>query len=110
MQSHLMQDSIQRLPVTIFPDGRVDPKNAAAYCGLSVKTMANMRSRGEGPRFIKRGGRVFYRIEDLDEWNRGGTFNSTAQARLAAQTEGQPVAATDAATDEQTPASAGVRQ
>lgn len=83
MQLDLMHDSIQRLPVTVFPDGRMDPKNAAAYCGLSVKTMANMRSRGVGPRFIKRGGRVFYRIEDLDNWNGGETFSSTAQARLA---------------------------
>ena len=45
--------------VSIFPDGRVDVNNAAAYVGLSVKTLAMKRSKGVGPKFIKRG-RVFY--------------------------------------------------
>jgi hypothetical protein len=63
------------------PDGRLDPINAAAYLGLSPKTLANMRTLGTGPRFIKRG-RIFYRIADLDAWLAEGESRSTAEARL----------------------------
>jgi hypothetical protein len=68
--------------VLVLPDGRLDAKNAATYLGLSVKTLAIKRSLGRGPRFIKQG-RVFYYINDLDEWLKQGTANSTAQARFA---------------------------
>ncbi|MDR2166073.1 MAG: helix-turn-helix domain-containing protein [Zoogloeaceae bacterium] len=66
--------------VVILPDGRMDAKNAAAYCGLSVKTLAMKRSSGTGPKFIKIG-RVFYRREHLDEWMEKHGAASTAQAR-----------------------------
>ncbi|OSM01798.1 helix-turn-helix transcriptional regulator [Magnetofaba australis] len=70
--------------VTILPDGRMDTKNASAYLGLSEKTLAMQRSRGEGPRFIKRG-RIFYYREDLDAWlNAAGRVTSTAQAAQCA--------------------------
>lgn len=59
-----MSDHVQ---VTVLPDGRLDAKNAAAYLGLSVKTLAMKRCTGEGPRFVKRG-RIFYFKRDLDSW------------------------------------------
>lgn len=67
--------------VTVLPDGRMDTKNAATYCGLSVKTLAMKRSTGTGPRFVKLG-RVFYFLEDLNEWLRRNPVKSTAQARV----------------------------
>lgn len=67
--------------VSVFPDGRVDTQNAAAYIGLSVKTLAMMRCKGQGPKFIKRG-RVFYFVHELDLWLKDGEAHSTAQARL----------------------------
>ena len=66
--------------VLVFPDGRMDTKNAVAYCGLSVKTLAMKRSQGTGPKFRKLG-RVFYYREDLDAWLKNGVVSSTAQAR-----------------------------
>jgi hypothetical protein len=67
--------------VKIFPDGRLDTKNASLYLGLSTKTMAMMRSRGTGPVYHKPG-RVFYYKADLDEWlNASGPVISTAQTR-----------------------------
>ena len=72
--------------VFYYPDKRVDVKNAARYLGLSVKTLAMLRSAGKGPRFIKRG-RIFYYKQDLDEWLRDGQATSTAQA--AARTRSQ---------------------
>jgi Helix-turn-helix domain len=65
--------------VVMYPDGRMDPKSAAAYVGLSEKTLAMKRCAGTGPKFVKRG-RVFYFKEDLDEWLRAGRAASTAQA------------------------------
>jgi hypothetical protein len=64
----------------MYPDGRLDTKNAALYLGLKEKTLAMMRSVGNGPKFIKRG-RIFYFKEDLDTWlNASGKYISTAQA------------------------------
>jgi hypothetical protein len=72
--------SIESISIKIFPDGRLDTKNAATYLGLKEKTLAMMRGNGTGPKFIKRG-RVFYFKEDLDEWlNAPGRFICTAQA------------------------------
>jgi excisionase family DNA binding protein len=41
---------------------------AAAYLGLSPNTLNRWRYTGDGPRFVKLGRAVRYRIEDLDEW------------------------------------------
>ena len=65
--------------VVILPDGRMDAKNAAAYLGFSVKTLAMQRCAGIGPKFVKRG-RVFYFRQDLDEWLLNGRVESTSQA------------------------------
>lgn len=59
------------IKVTILPDGRLDAKNAAAYLGYSVKTLAMKRCIGKGPKFVKLG-RIFYFKQDLDSWIRDG--------------------------------------
>lgn len=69
----------QSIEVVILPDGRMDAKNAAAYVGLSAKTLAMLRCSGGGPQFVKRG-RVFYFKADLDEWLTAGRASTTAQA------------------------------
>jgi hypothetical protein len=69
------------ITVRIYPDGRLDTCNAAAYIGLNEQTLANYRSKGIGPKFVKRG-RIFYFKSDLDEWLAEGRAQSTAQARL----------------------------
>jgi hypothetical protein len=69
------------------PDGRMNPKNAALYLGLSEKTLAMMRCAGTGPKFTKRG-RVFYFEDDLDEWVALAVrVTSTAQARRTHHSE-----------------------
>lgn len=71
--------SVESINILVFPDGRLDAKNAALYLGLKDKTLAIMRSTGSGPRFIKKG-RVFYYKDDLDDWlNKDGRFDSTTQ-------------------------------
>ncbi len=78
-----MEIELERVKVTVFPDGRLDTENAARFLGLSPKTLAIMRSSGTGPRFVKRG-RVFYFVEDLRAWiGEHPRVRSSAQARLA---------------------------
>ena len=44
------------------------PEEAAAHVGLRPTTLANWRWRGQGPRYVKVGGRVRYRLTDLALW------------------------------------------
>lgn len=47
------------------------------YTGrISLKTLANWRSTGEGPAFTKVGSRVFYRLTDVLEWEDRRTLKS----------------------------------
>jgi hypothetical protein len=74
--------AIEMVSVKIYPDGRMNTKNAALYLGLEEKTLAMKRSDGTGPSFIKRG-RIFYFREDLDAWiNEAKKASSTAQLRV----------------------------
>jgi hypothetical protein len=66
--------------IAVFPDGRMDTRNASLYLGLSSKTLAMWRCQGIGPKFIKRG-RIFYFKEDMDAWIQAGRCTSTAQRR-----------------------------
>lgn len=79
--------------IHVFPDGRMDANSAAAYTGLTVKSLAIMRSLGTGPAFFKLGKKCFYQREDLDAWIQTRRAVSTADfraaraARKAAQTQ-----------------------
>lgn len=42
--------------------------DAAALLGLSVRTLEGWRYKGQGPAYVKIGGRVRYRHQDLDAW------------------------------------------
>ncbi len=76
-----MQDHIS---IPSYPDGRVTAHNAAAYLGLSEKTLATMRCKGTGPKYIKRG-RIFYYLEDLKSWFEDvERVTSTAEQRFKA--------------------------
>jgi len=72
--------AIQTQEPAMFPDGRMDVKNAARYMGLAPKTLAMYRMSGKGPKFVKRG-RVFYYRADCDDWLKEGRVTSTAHAR-----------------------------
>lgn len=43
---------------------------AARYRGMSPKTLANWRSQGKGPPWIKTEGRVYYALSDVVAWER----------------------------------------
>lgn len=53
----------------------------ARYKGaISERTLANWRSRGEGPGFLKIGGRVLYVVDDVLAWE--GTRRIRAGSRI----------------------------
>jgi predicted DNA-binding transcriptional regulator AlpA len=57
---------------------------AATYVGLSASTLEKMRLSGDGPRFIRLGGRAIgYDVQDLDTWVDG-------QRRAASTGDSQP--------------------
>ena len=41
---------------------------ASRFVGLSIRTLEKHRIYGTGPRYSKLGGRVVYRVEDLQMW------------------------------------------
>ena len=50
----------------------------AARWNISHRTLERWRWSGEGPQFIKIGGRVVYRVEDLQTWVDRGAKSSTS--------------------------------
>lgn len=57
----------------------VDTNGAAERIGLSAHTLNNMRVRGVGPRFMKLGRAVRYRVADLDAWMAERLVSSTSE-------------------------------
>lgn len=62
---------------------RVTPRfvrthDAAAFLGLSGRTLEKHRCTGTGPVFRKLGGRVVYAIEDLEAWAAARARSSTS--------------------------------
>ena len=54
-------------------------KEAAAYLGLSVKTLQAWRFYSKGPKYLKLSGRAIrYRVEDLDQFMEASTVNPVA--------------------------------
>jgi len=48
---------------------------------ISVRTLANWRCSGIGPRFTRTGGRILYPIDALKEWESRNTVSHTGQYR-----------------------------
>lgn len=52
---------------------------AARFLSLSGRTLEKHRCYGTGPRYSKIGGRVVYRVEDLQAWAERGSKSSTSE-------------------------------
>lgn len=51
--------------------GVLNVKRAAEYCGVAVRTLYNLKSKGNGPKAYKNGRLTVYYPADLDEWLKG---------------------------------------
>ena len=61
-----------------FPARYIRTQEAAQFLGLSKRTLEKHRVYGTGPQFLKLGGRVVYKIEDLHTWAERGSRRSTS--------------------------------
>jgi len=64
----------------------VTQTEAAEALRVSLRTLERFRVEGSGPKFIKAGRRVLYRLSDLEAWAAERTFSSTAEAQAAGTT------------------------
>lgn len=63
---------IDTVKVRVLPDGRLSRRDAAAFLGVTPQTMAGWSVQGTGPRPRRVGGRVFYRLADLEAFRDTG--------------------------------------
>jgi len=68
---------MQAVPAPLPPRYLRTPE-AARFIGLSGRTLEKHRTYGTGPRYSKLGGRVVYRLEDLQAWVELGAKASTS--------------------------------
>jgi excisionase family DNA binding protein len=62
------------------PTGTVlNVKAAAKRLGLSKPHLDRLRITGGGPKFVKLGRRVVYRVADLDDWLEANLRSSTSE-------------------------------
>jgi hypothetical protein len=53
------------------------PEEAAVRMGAATVTLQRWRSNGTGPKYIKRGGRIFYRPQDIEDFERENERSQT---------------------------------
>lgn len=61
-------------------DSLLKPLDAAAYMGTSTGNLAQHRYRGTGPKFVKFGRAVRYRLSDIEAYVDANTFEQTGAA------------------------------
>jgi len=59
-------------------------KSAAAILCIAEGTLANWRVQGRGPAFVRIGGKICYRDEDIEAFIRNGICNSTSESKEVA--------------------------
>nr|WP_081775388.1 helix-turn-helix domain-containing protein [Acetobacter persici] len=52
--------------------------DASRFVGLSIRTLEKHRIYGTGPRYSKLGGRVVYRVDELQAWVESGARAHTS--------------------------------
>ena len=66
-----------------LPQRYLRTPEAATFVGLSIRTLEKHRIYGTGPRYSKLGGRVVYRLEDLQAWVESGAKASTSDPGIS---------------------------
>ncbi|MBF6060568.1 helix-turn-helix domain-containing protein [Nocardia terpenica] len=59
------------------------PEELAEYFHTTVGQLANERTAGRGPRFVKRGRKILYRGSDIQRYLEDNTVSSTKQQATA---------------------------
>jgi predicted DNA-binding transcriptional regulator AlpA len=64
---------------------------AARFLGLSPRTLEKHRVYGTGPQYFKLGGRVVYKLNDLQTWADRGVRRSTSDPGIGKVLPAKPV-------------------
>ena len=70
---------IKLAPLPAEADTLIPAYQAPNYLGIARQTLARWRTEGQGPRFVKLGRLVHYRVGDLREWINGQVRQNTAK-------------------------------
>lgn len=70
--------TMQQDPLPNRPPRYLRTPEAARFLGLSGRTLEKHRTFGSGPAYRKIGGRVVYRLEDLQLWAEASARQSTS--------------------------------
>ena len=62
-------------------DTRLNQVELARRWKISSRTLERWRWRGQGPRFLKIGGRVLYRLEDIENFEAGQVRQNTSRLK-----------------------------
>ena len=57
----------------LLEDPLLNTWEAAEICRISMSTLSKLRMRGEGPKHVKLGRRVLYRVNDVKAWINSNT-------------------------------------
>jgi excisionase family DNA binding protein len=57
------------------------PGQVASYLSVAEQTLANWRSKGEGPRYVRVGTSVRYKREAIESWLKIRTVGSTREGK-----------------------------
>lgn len=66
-------------PSTNTPQPALYTEQAATFLGLAESSLEKMRCYGGGPKFIKMGKRVTYRLQDLEAYQSERVMASTSE-------------------------------
>lgn len=68
----------------------LNQKQLAERWGISPKTLERWRWLGQGPKFLKLGGRIVYRLEDIEAFEEQQLRQVTGSAAAASTTPAVP--------------------
>jgi len=74
-------DYLKSCGYEITPDGRMSRVDAAKFIGVSYKTLENWAVSRKGPPSYRVGGKVFYRLAELDRFIREEMLYSSLDTR-----------------------------
>ena len=58
----------------------VNDREAARFLGLAPQTLRNWRTNRKGPKYVRLGGRIVYRLVDLNEFLNRGVIDPATEA------------------------------
>jgi len=58
----------------------VNDREAARFLGLAPQTLRNWRTNRRGPKYVRLGGRIVYRLVDLNEFLNRGVIDPATEA------------------------------